>query len=356
MRKILHIVGNRPQFIKLAVLYNALARDGSLQQQIIHTGQHFDYQMSDIFFEQLNIPLPTLNLNIQNNSANLFIATAAEGLQNYFSENKKSIVFVYGDTNSTLAAAMAAKRCNLPLVHFEAGVRTAELSMPEEINRVLTDRLSDINYCCTKNNLQTMINEGFGSAISSQVILSGDLMLDAFNKIAGARENVTKHKQYVACTIHRAATLSSKDAITNIINALNKINRIIPVVMPLHPHTKKKIAEYGVKPKFTQLSPLGYPAMKTFLANSTNIITDSGGVSREAYFSKKKSLIIMDKPFWPEIITQQCSLNCSPAEFLITEKFNDLHTLTPNFDTNIFGNGNAALIIQKHLSAYFKSI
>ncbi|MCY7292156.1 MAG: UDP-N-acetylglucosamine 2-epimerase, partial [Ferruginibacter sp.] len=149
MKTILHIVGNRPQFIKLAVLYNELAKHGGIKQKIIHTGQHFSYNMSVVFFDELNIPHPTINFNIQKASPYLFIGETANALYNYFLLQKNAIVFVYGDTNTTLAAAMAAKKCSLPLIHFEAGVRTYDNSMPEETNRILTDRLADVNYCCT---------------------------------------------------------------------------------------------------------------------------------------------------------------------------------------------------------------
>ena len=334
------------------MLYNELSKNENLKQQIIHTGQHFSYNMSDVFFDELKIPQPTINFNIQNSSPFLFIGEAAKALQYYSLQQKNAVVFVYGDTNTTLAAAMAAKKCSLPLFHFEGGVRTYDNSMPEETNRILTDRLADVNYCCTEFNLQTMVNEGYGNSIPSETLLTGDLMLDAFLKIEPSPQKVITENDYVVCTIHREANLISKEKLTNIINALNSINKNIPVVMPLHPHTQKRMAEYGLKGTFKILEPLGYPAMKNLLQHSSFVITDSGGTSREAYFLKKKSLIIMDKPFWPEIMEANCSINTVAVENIIVENFNKLNNLTSNFDTAIFGNGRAAENIHFHLRHY----
>jgi UDP-GlcNAc3NAcA epimerase len=356
LKTILHIVGNRPQFIKLAVLYNELAKNSSLQQKIIHTGQHYSHNMSDIFFDELNIPQPDINFNIQNTSPTLFIDEAIQALKKYFLQEVNAVVFVYGDTNTTVAAAKAAASCALPLIHFEAGVRTHDNSMPEEINRLTTDKLANVNYCCTELNLQTLSQEKFDNVIQSDIILTGDLMLDAFLKIRASNKKMVSHNEYVVCTVHREANLSSKTNLSNIIAALNKIDKNIPVVMPVHPHTQKKMEEYGIVPTFTMLSPLGYPDMKSLLTQSSYVITDSGGTSREAYFLQKKSLIIMDKPFWPEILEQQCSINTAAFDDQIIETFNLLPSLLSNFGTNIFGQGNAAENIHQHLSAYLSGL
>jgi UDP-GlcNAc3NAcA epimerase len=352
LKTILHIVGNRPQFVKLAVLYTTLSKDKNIQQKIVHTGQHFSYAMSDIFFAELNIPQPTVNFNIQNTSAHLFIGEATDALFNYFLTEKNSIVFVYGDTNTTLAAAMAAKKALLPLIHFEAGVRTLDNSMPEEINRILTDRLANVNYCCTQHNLQTMMLEGYGKTIPTEVLLTGDLMLDAFMTLQTSNKKLIDHNEYVVCTIHREANLSSKDHLQQIFNALKNINKDIPIVMPVHPHTQKRMKEYGIETNFTTLPALGYPDMKNLLSQAKYVITDSGGTSREAYFLQKKSLIVMDSPFWTEILEQKCSLNTSANEVDLMEKFNLLDALQPNFDTLIFGDGHAAENIHAHLSTF----
>jgi UDP-GlcNAc3NAcA epimerase len=352
LKTILHIVGNRPQFIKLAILHKELGLCEDIRQKIIHTGQHYSQSMSNIFFDELQIPTPEINFNIQNTSAQLFIGEATEKLYQYFLGEKESIVFVYGDTNTTLAGAMAAKRCGLQLVHFEAGVRTYDNRMPEEINRILTDRLADVNYCCTQKNYDTMLAEGYSNAIPTEVLLTGDLMLDAFLKVEPAAKRIVEYDEYVVCSIHREANLSNKQHLESIVKALNKLHKEIPIVMPMHPHTQKRIAEYGINVSFLVLEPLGYPDMKNLLMYSKYIITDSGGTSREAYFLKKKSLIIMDTAFWPEILEQGCSLNAAPIENEILEKYNALPSLKSNFETNIFGFGNAAEKIREHLTSF----
>ena len=177
-------------------------------------------------------------------------------------------------------------------------------------------------------------------------------MLDAFLQIEPSGNKLTDHEKYTVCTIHREANLLNKHNLSNIIAALNKIHTTIPVVMPVHPHTKKRLAEYGLTPTFDLLEPLGYADMKTLLTGAEYVITDSGGTSREAYFLKKKSLVVMDKPFWPEIIDSGCSINTIADVEAILENFNKLETLQPDFSANLFGIGNAAKNIRKHLTVY----
>jgi UDP-GlcNAc3NAcA epimerase len=350
LKDILHIVGNRPQFIKLAVLYQELKNSREVSQKIIHTGQHSSPEMSGIFFSQLNIPEPDIILQpLSTGHPDAFIAEVTIALQEYFSLEKESKVFVYGDTNTTVAAAIAARRTATPLFHFEAGIRTGDNSMPEEVNRILTDRLSDTNYCCTDQNYQAMIGEGYGSSISSRVIQTGDLMYDAFLKVPFAGKKSTGEKTYIACTIHRAANILSKEKLLAIVEALNAIHKEIAVVMPLHPHTQKRMAEYAIQPAFTILPPLGYPEMKTLLSQASFVITDSGGAAREAFFCGKKSVVVMDKPFWPEIMDASCSIRSTAETSQILKAFEQLPSLMSNFQSPIFGSGNAAQIIAKDI-------
>ena len=351
MSKIIHVVGNRPQFIKLAVLHHAIAKHTNLQQFIIHTGQHSSAAMSDIFFEQLSIPSPDVQLHIEAATPDVFIGNASLQIQHILLQHKQAdFVFVYGDTNTTLAASLAARRCSMMLLHFEAGVRTADVSMPEEINRILSDRLAQVHYCCTQKNANLLLSEGFGSVIPSHLIHSGDLMLDAFLHIASSDRKVKTSANYIACTIHRAANITDRENLYQIICGLNKIHKEIEVIVPLHPHTARRLEEYEIKPEFTVIEPLGYGEMKRFLSESDYVITDSGGASREAFFAKKKSLIVMEHPFWPEIVEAGAALNCGANAIEITEKFQQLSLLKPNFESAIFGDGSASVIIAKHLN------
>lgn len=353
MTTILHIVGNRPQFVKLAVLHKTIQQPGKFSQRIVHSGQHFSYEMDGLFFKELDIPEPTINFNIQGLSANKFIGEAAEKLQEYFSLQKNAVAFVYGDTNTTLAAAIASKRVSMPLVHFEAGVRTGDNSMPEEINRLLTDRLADINFCCTQQNLDNMLAEGYGSSIHSATLLSGDLMLDAFLQIEANSEGLSLPKEFVLCTIHRAANLGNENNLRNIFAALDQLHKNIPVMLPLHPHTKKKLEAYGIGANITILPPVGYPQMKALMQACSFLITDSGGSCREAFFSKKPSVIIMDKPFWPELIEAGAALRSDADANAILQNVTLINTLSPVFDLSLFGNGKAADNIQQALLSYF---
>ena len=351
MNNIIHIVGNRPQFIKLAVLYDAIAKNTGFNQIILHTGQHSSAMMSDVFFSELAIPSPDIQLHIEATTADEFIGKTAAQIYTFLSTRKEDQVLVYGDTNTTLAASLAAKRSGKKLIHFEAGVRTEDVSMPEEINRVLSDRLADIHYCCTQKNVDTLLTEGYGSAISSQVIHSGDLMLDAFLHIIPSDKKIRATNDYVACTIHRAANITNREHLKQIVDGLNTIHEQMEVIVPLHPHTAKRLKEFEIEAAFTTIEPLGYCEMKRFIYDAQFVITDSGGASREAFFAKKKSLIVMEHPFWYEIVEAGAALHCGADTGMIVSKFNSLSTLQPEFDKPIFGDGKAAINIAAHLNS-----
>lgn len=306
--------------------------------------------MSDIFFSDLQIPVPDQMLQPKaNGHPDQFIADTTVKLQDLLLTMPGALAIVYGDTNTTFAAALASRRTGTTLFHFEAGIRTGDESMPEEVNRILTDRLAGTNYCCTAKNYQVMLSEGYGSSIGSRVIQTGDLMYDAFLKIPSDENDLIPEKEYIACTIHRAANILRKEKLAAIIEALNNIHREIPVVMPLHPHTQRRMMEYGLRSTFITLPPLGYPAMKSLLKHSTYIITDSGGAAREAFFSGKKSIVVMDKPFWPEILEAGCSIASRAATQDIIHSYRQLPSLPSNFQNPIFGTGNAAAIIAQDL-------
>ncbi len=350
---IIHFVGNRPQFIKLAVLYDAIRRLTSFNQVVVHTGQHSSALMSDIFFNQLTIPDPDFHFETEASNADEFIGKTANRIESLLAERSDDCrVLVYGDTNSTLAAALAARRSGKQLLHFESGVRTADKSMPEEINRLLTDRLADVHYCCTQRNEANLIAEGYGKAIPAEVLWTGDLMLDAFMRIPMTENNVTSSEDYIACTIHRAGNITRRDHLTEIVAALNEIHKRMEVILPLHPHTRKRLEEFELQLNCTLIDPLGYPAMKRFLSDAAFVITDSGGACREAFFSGKKSLIIMEHPFWPEIVDAGAALYCGPDRSTILNHFSELDGLSFAEDKRIFGDGNAAEKIANHLKIF----
>jgi UDP-GlcNAc3NAcA epimerase len=347
---IIHIVGNRPQFVKLGILYKAIAGAGVGRQTIIHTGQHASYAMSDIFFEQFSLPPADFQLAIHATSADQFIADASTAIQVVIAPLTDCIILVYGDTNTTLAGALAASRTGKPLFHFEAGVRTGEMTMPEEINRLLTDRLSQVNYCCTGLNYKNLQQEGYGSVIDCTVLQTGDLMYDAFLQTGIAATPPTSSANYIACTIHRAGNITDPVRLHNIIAALNIIHRQQEVIVPLHPHTAKRIAAFGLEPAFTTMPPLGYLEMKRFLQDAELVITDSGGTAREAYFFKKRSLVVAENPFWPEIIETGAALSCKAGENEIIQTLAQLQAMSASFEQPLFGKGDAAIAICQHLA------
>ncbi|MDP4130981.1 MAG: UDP-N-acetylglucosamine 2-epimerase (non-hydrolyzing) [Bacteroidota bacterium] len=347
--KIMHIVGNRPQFIKLALLHKELSlRDAP--GIVLHTGQHFDENMSDIFFSQLRIPSPKHFLSINRMSHNVMIGNMLIQIDQILGKEKPALVIVYGDTNSTLAGALATCKRNIALAHVEAGIRTGNALMPEESNRYLTDRMANYNFCCTYQGVKNLEQEGFGpNGNGPRIYNTGDLMLDAtlsFAKMASERPAILKGTglpgNFVLASIHREENRENPDYLRNIILALNSIHVETPVLMPVHPKTKDLLRKYAIETSFTVLEPLGYLDMLSLLQKCSSVITDSGGLSREAFFMRKPTLVIMQFPFWPELfIHGNCARSDAQTEDIL-RKHQGLLETNRSFDINIFGDGHAA--------------
>jgi len=347
--KIVHIVGNRPQFIKLVLLNKAL-QAGSTQNIILHSGQHFDKNMSGIFFDQLNIPMPDYTLGVNSLEHNEMIGQMLMEIDRVLTIEKPSCVIVYGDTNTTLAGALAAKKRNIPVAHIEAGIRTMDETMPEETNRYITDRIATLNFCCTNTGVENLKKEGyFSGAIHSSVYNSGDLMLDAclhFKDIAleqaKLQSEIKLQEPFVLATIHRAENTENIKSLQNIIAALNNIHQHTAVIFPMHPKTKALILQHGISITFNMLDAMGYFDMLALAQKCTSVITDSGGLSRESFFLKKPTLVLMKKPFWPEIFVHG---NCMQSEANTEEivmKYQLLLSADKSFKIDVFGNGKAA--------------
>lgn len=359
---ILYIVGNRPQFIKLAVMHKKVKQYSFIKETIIHTGQHFSNNMSDIFFKDLTIELPIINLFIHSLSHVALIGKTMEALEVQIKKETTDFIVVFGDTNATLAGALTAKKMNIPLVHIEAGIRTFDENMPEESNRYLTDRLADLNFCCTYLGHENLIKEGFnGSQILSKIINSGDLMLDAFRYFENAHLELKSNlkdlglvkQQYVLTTLHRRQNIENVEALSNIIAALNAIHKEIHVVCPLHPNTQNILNRHGQQCDFQTIPPQGYLQMQQLLSKSKYVITDSGGLQREAFFAQKPVLILMEQPFWPEIVAHG-NATASPSKMeAIYKSFVNLQKMNRVNDVSIFGNGDAAKIIVEEMIAFY---
>ncbi|MHA4807553.1 non-hydrolyzing UDP-N-acetylglucosamine 2-epimerase [Flavitalea flava] len=350
--KMVHIVGNRPQFIKLSLLVQALGKQNAERPIIIHTGQHFSDNMSTIFFKEFGIPPPDHFLNIHSLPHNELIGRMLIGLDQVLGAEKPDRVIVYGDTNSTLAGALTAKKKNIPLAHIESGIRTGNERMPEESNRYLTDRMADLNFTCTYLGLENLEKEGYGAAARPGGIFNtGDLMLDAamqFRDRAKEQSSLLEDlsltgNPFVLATIHRAENAEDPQVLREILNALHRIHRDIPVVFPVHPKTKQLIDSYDLDTHFICTPPLGYLDMLALVQACQYVITDSGGLSREAFFFHKPSLVVMDYPFWPEIFLNGPSLPAKARSGDILEKMQQLRKDTNiPFKTAIFGDGKAA--------------
>ena len=302
--KILTIIGARPQFIKASVVSRAIKQTDGIEEMMLHTGQHFDANMSDIFFNQLNIPRPNIQLDIHGGSHGEMTGRMLAEIEKALLEHKPDRVLVYGDTNSTLAGALAAAKLHIPVAHIEAGLRSFNMQMPEEINRILTDQISDLLFCPTDSAVQNLNNEGFANK-PVQVLQVGDVMQDSallFAEQATAPAGDLP-KGFILATLHRAENTDNPERLADIVAALNEINATLaPVVLPLHPRTRKLIAQHGLELNVHLIDPVGYFEMVWLLDQCELVLTDSGGVQKEAFFFGKACVTMRDQTEWVELL------------------------------------------------------
>jgi UDP-GlcNAc3NAcA epimerase len=304
--KILTIVGARPQFIKAAPVSQALAAAG-VDERIAHTGQHFDALMSDVFFDELNIPKPTYNLEVNSLGHGAMTGRMLEKLEAVMVAEKPDMVLVYGDTNSTVAGALAAAKLHIPVAHVEAGLRSFNRRMPEEINRIVADHVSDLLFCPTSTAVAHLANEG----ITKGVHMVGDVMFDttltAVARARGRSQVLATHnltaKDYAVATIHRAENTDDPERFAAVIAWLEAAAKDRPVIMPAHPRTAKLLASQGLTLKGVRLiEPLGYLDMAWLAHNAAAIFTDSGGLQKEAYFHRVPCVTLRDETEWVETV------------------------------------------------------
>ena len=339
----LHIVGARPQFMKLAPLYKEMVKN-NLDCEILHTGQHFDANMSDIFFEELGIPKPDYNLNINSLSNTTMTSLMMKGIEDVLTKKDFHSVIVYGDTNTTLAGALVGRQLNLKVIHIESGLRNYDKTMPEEINRILTDRISDVLFCVSDSCVDNLKSEGIW--YDSVIHNSGDLMYDSvLNFKSKSSEMTNSYDDYVLVTVHRASNTDNKEVLGKIVDSLNRINKDIKVVFPIHPRTRNKIKDMDIE--FDLIEPVGYIEMLNLIGNSKFVITDSGGVVRESYWLEKPSLLLLDKPLWPELIDSGVCLNTDENNIL--DNYEVIKNINFSFPKGIYGDGNSAEKITKWL-------
>lgn len=357
--KILTIVGARPQFVKAAIVSRELSKNPIFNEIIVHTGQHFDKNMSDIFFEEMEIPKPYYNLNINGLSHGAMTGQMLEGIEKVCQTEKPDFVMVYGDTNSTIAGALAAKKMGIGVIHIESGLRSFNLDMPEEINRILTDRISDILFCPTSKAIENLRNDGIFSG-NAVIVQNGDVMQDAaifYSQKSALKSKIVEelkltNKDFVLATIHRQENTDSPEKLGSIISALNKISKEAEVIVPLHPRTRKIIEREGHVVNFTLIDPVGYFDMLELIKQSKLVMTDSGGLQKEAYFFNKYCITLREETEWVELVENNYNSIVGSDESKILRSFEKYYGMEFIKRSELYGGGNASEIIRKTLEAY----
>jgi len=353
--KIITILGARPQFIKAAMVSRKLEKNPAAEEIIIHTGQHFDSRMSKVFFDEMNLPQPKFNLGINQMAHGAMTGNMLEEIEDILLDIKPQLVLVYGDTNSTLAGALAAAKLNIPVAHVEAGLRSFNRRMPEEINRVLTDHVSSLLFCPTDNAVKNLEQEGIVSKKGVNIVRCGDIMFDAFLEYNNNDKYQPSHisnSPFVLATIHRQENTDDKEKLESIINALNEINEQKKVIMPLHPRTNEKISDYQLKPEFTIIPPSGYISMLGLLTKCDLVITDSGGLQKEAYFAKKLCLTIRSETEWVELVNGGFNVLSNSDSGDIISAFKILINKSSDFKGQLYGDGKAGEKIVNSILEY----
>ncbi|MBP9989946.1 MAG: UDP-N-acetylglucosamine 2-epimerase (non-hydrolyzing) [Bacteroidales bacterium] len=352
--KIVTIVGARPQFVKAAVVSRSIANHDGIEEIIVHTGQHYDANMSDVFFREMEIPHPHYNLGINQMSHGAMTGRMLEQIEGILIKEKPDYLLVYGDTDSTLAGALAASKLGIPLAHVEAGLRSFNMSMPEEINRILTDRVSNILFCPTNTAVQNLKLEGYDN-INASVVRSGDVMYDAALHYAqhAKAPNVALPKDYILCTLHRAENTDNPQLLGTIFKALEEISHnIMPIVIPLHPRTKAKLQ--AIKFNFEQspilfINPVGYFEMIHLIQHSQLIMTDSGGLQKEAYFFEKKCVTLREETEWVELVEVNANKLVGADYSDIIEGVNSMLAHPADFSAKLYGDGHTGDAIVEYL-------
>jgi UDP-GlcNAc3NAcA epimerase len=352
VKKIITIVGARPQFIKAAVVSRCISESNRLNEILVHTGQHFDDNMSDVFFREMEIPKPAYNLEINSLQHGAMTGRMLEKIEEILLKEKPDAVLVYGDTNSTLAGALAAVKHHIKIAHVEAGLRSFNISMPEEVNRILTDRISDLLFCPTQMAISNLVKEGFND-FTNAMHLVGDVMYDAsiyYSKVSALKSTVINNlglekNKFVLVTVHRQENTNTIQNLGNIIEALNNISNEIQIVMPVHPRTAKIISHSGLKLNFRPIAPVGYFDMIELLKNCSLVLTDSGGLQKEAFFFKKQCITLREETEWVELINNGVNTlagsDCSKIISVFKKKIDAIFPVCEP----LYGKGNAGALI-----------
>lgn len=354
--KILTTIGARPQFIKAATVSRELKKT-SIEEVIVHTGQHHDTNMSDIFFEEMHIPQPNYHLGVKDLGHGAMTGRMLEKIEDVMRVEKPDVALVYGDTNSTLAGALAAAKLHIPVAHVEAGLRSFNMEMPEEINRILTDRISKYLFCPTAVAVDNLNKEGFKN-FDCEIIHSGDVMFDSvlYYWSTAAQSAIIEHQNlrkgdFILVTLHRAENTNDPQRLLSICNALNKISMKVPVVLPLHPRTKAYLKSNNIPLHAQVIEPVGYFDMLALLDGCGMVMTDSGGLQKESYFFGKYCITLRDQTEWTELVDAGVNALAGASSEKIITLFDEHFGKTIDTSESLYGDGKAAQKIVARLAS-----
>lgn len=341
--KILTIIGARPQFIKAAAFSRKLRELTEWKEVIVHTGQHFDANMSEVFFKEMEIPEPQYQLEINSMERIPMIEKMQVKIEEILDAEKPDLVLVYGDTNSTLAGAKAAKAKGVELAHVEAGLRSYNLDMPEEHNRMETDVLSDILFVPSDSAITNLEKEGIGE--NHQIHNVGDIMYDAvlyYSSKSQDRVDLHSHSHYVLLTLHRAENTDNEEVLANLVQVVNEVSKRLPVVLPVHPRTRKKLESLLIPINATVIDPVGYFDMLRLIQGAHLIMTDSGGLQKEAFYLNKYCITLRTETEWTELVELGVNKVCGSDLSLAMEAFEEFMHLPFPKSESPYGNGDTA--------------
>jgi len=356
---IISLIGARPQFIKEAVLHKELSRAG-IKEVIVHSGQHYDFNMSDVFFQELDIRKPDYNLGIGSSSSMHGEMTGKIMIEfeKIVIDEKPDVILVYGDTNTTLAGALVGAKLKVPVAHVEAGLRQEPRDMPEEINRVVTDRVSSILFCPSMLAVENLRKEN----VLNGVYFVGDVMYDLYKVMEPKFKyevcealNLPKDN-YIVVTLHRDFNVDDREKLEQILKGIHKVAEVLPVVFPIHPRTQKRVKEFGLTKyleKMIVLEPLDYLNLMGLVKRSRKIITDSGGLQKEAYFAGKQALVIMPDTSWRELVDVGWNVLIDSPD--LCEQLPDLvlSNRETEYYSDIYGKGDAGERVVSVLASKF---
>ncbi len=356
-KRLFTLVGVRPQIIKASMVSRTIENEKGIEELIVHTGQHYDDAMSEMFFRELGIPKPAFNLGINGGSQAEQVGRMLVAIEKKLEDIQPDALLIYGDTNSTLAGALAAAKLSIPIVHVEAGLRSFDRTMPEEINRLVADSLSQLLFCPTKQAMVNLANEGITANGFQKANLVGDVMFDAslfFRKNAQG-PGFTLPSEYFIGTLHRSGTVDNPKYLSMALKSLSRMGKVAPVIMPLHPRTADQIAKNCINMKtlgIKIIKPVSYFEMLYLLENCSGVFTDSGGLQKEAYFFKKPCVVLRKNTEWVELEQIGAAKIAGIEADSVVDAWQSIKNNRIDHKTKLYGEGQASQQIVDRLMTF----